>query len=174
MSLTPAERDDLIRRYEQGPVLLAAAIAKVPAAAMKWRPAEGKWSAHEVVCHLADSESNAYLRIRYLVAEKDPLIVGYDQAEWARVFDYHGAPIEPALATLEAVRANTAALLKRLPESAWSAAGRHSESGHYTAEDWLRIYAEHMEKHTHQIERNVSAWNARQRPGSRSDREEDS
>lgn len=160
MSLTPVQRQDLIRRYEEGPARLAAALAAVPAAAMKWRPAEGKWSAHEVVCHLADSESNAYLRIRYLLAETDPLIVGYDQAEWARVLDYDAAPIEPALATLQAVRANTAALLKRLPESAWSAVGRHTESGRYTAEDWLRIYAEHMEKHSGQIERNVAAWEA--------------
>jgi hypothetical protein len=160
MSLTPVERQDLIRRYEEGPARLATALAKVPAEAMKWRPAEGKWSAHEVVCHLADSESNAYLRIRYLLAEKNPLIVGYDQAEWARALDYHSAPIEPALATLQAVRANTAALLKRLPESAWSAAGRHTESGRYTAEEWLLIYAEHVEKHSGQIERNVAAWQA--------------
>lgn len=163
MSLTAAERLDLIRRYEQGPALLAAALAKVPPEAMKWRPGDGKWSAHEVVCHLADSESNAALRIRYLLAEERPLIVGYDQARWARVLDYLAAPLGPALATVEAVRANTSALLKRLPEEAWSAVGEHTESGRYTAEDWLRIYAEHMEKHSHQIERSVSAWNARER-----------
>ncbi len=161
MTLTAAERLDLIRRYEQGPARLKAALAKVPPEAMKWRPAEGKWSAHEVVCHLADSESNAALRIRYLAAEEKPLIVGYDQARWARVLDYHSAPLEPAIATVEAVRADTAALLKRLPEKAWSAVGEHTESGRYTAEDWLRIYAEHMEKHSGQIERNLAAWRAR-------------
>src|SRR5687767_15111231 len=141
MPLTSGERDALIRRYEEGPSRLKAALSKVPPEALKWRPGEGKWSVHEVVCHCADSEANAALRIRYLVAEKDPLIVGYDQARWARVFDYHEAPIAPALATVEAVRANTAALLRRLPEQAWSASGRHTESGGYTAEDWLRIYA---------------------------------
>ena len=161
MLLNPQEREDLIRRYEQGPARLKVALAKVRSEAMKWRPAEGKWSAHEIVCHLADSESNAALRIRYLLAEEKPLIVGYDQARWARVLDYHAAPLEPALATVEAVRANTSALLKRLPEEAWSAVGEHTESGRYTADDWLRIYAEHMEKHSHQIERNVLAWNAR-------------
>ncbi|HEY3123914.1 MAG TPA: DinB family protein [Thermoanaerobaculia bacterium] len=165
MSLTAAERENLIRRYEQGPARLKAALAKVPQEAMKWRPAEGKWSAHEVVCHLADSESNAALRIRYLAAEEDPLIVGYDQARWARVFDYHSAPLEPALAVVDSVRANTAALLKRLPEKAWSASGRHTESGRYTAEDWLAIYAEHMEKHSGQIERNVAAWRSRKEEG---------
>jgi DinB family protein len=113
------------------------------------------------VCHCADSEANGALRIRYLVAESDPLIVGYDQARWAEVFAYHDAPIEPALATVEAVRANTAALLKRLPETAWSASGRHTESGSYSAEDWLGIYSDHLEKHSAQIERNRAAWEAR-------------
>ena len=160
MPFTKDEREDLIRRYEAGPARLKAALAKVPTEARKWRPGKGKWSVHEVVCHCGDSEANGALRIRYLVAEKDPLIVGYDQARWAEVFEYHDAPIEPALATVEAVRANTAALLKRLPEQAWSVAGRHTESGSYTAEDWLGIYAEHLEKHSGQIERNLAAWQA--------------
>ena len=160
MPLSTAERENLIRRYEEGPARLKAALAKVPAEAMKWRPGKGKWSVHEVVCHCGDSEANGALRIRYLVAEKDPLIVGYDQARWAEVFEYHDAPIEPALATVEAVRANTAALLKRLPEKVWSVTGRHTESGSYTAEDWLGIYAEHLEKHSGQIERNLAAWQA--------------
>lgn len=161
MPLTAAERQDLIRRYEQGPARLKTALAKVPPEAMKWRPGEAQWSVHEVVCHLADSESNAALRIRYLAAEKKPLIVGYDQERWARVFDYHAAPLEPALAVVNSVRANTSALLKRLPEAAWSATGEHTESGSYTAEDWLAIYAEHMEKHSGQIDRNVAAWKSR-------------
>jgi hypothetical protein len=158
---TRSERDALIRRYEEGPGKLKAALAKVPPEALQWRPAEGKWSAHEVVCHCADSESNAYSRIRYLAAEPDPKIVGYDQAQWAKTFDYHAAPLEPALATVDAVRANTVALLKRLPESAWSAVGTHTDSGRYTADDWLDVYAEHLEKHSRQIERNVEAWKAR-------------
>lgn len=165
MPLTAAERQNMIRRYEQGPARLNAALASVPPEAMKWRPGEGKWSVHEVVCHLADSESNGAQRIRYLTAEERPLIVGYDQEKWARVFDYHSAPLEPAIAVVESVRANTAALLKRLPESAWSATGEHTESGRYSAEDWLAIYAEHLEKHSGQIERNVAAWRSRREEG---------
>ena len=161
MVYSPAERETLIRRYEEGPGKLRAALAKVPPEALKWRPAEGKWSAHEVVCHAADSETNAAMRIRYLVAEPNPVIVGYDQAQWARSFDYHAAPIEPALQTVEAVRANTAALLRRLPEKAWSAEGTHTESGRYSAGDWLEVYAEHLEKHSRQIDRNVEAYSRR-------------
>ena len=152
------EREQRIREYEQGPARLKAALAQVPEEARKWRPAPGKWSAHEIVCHCADSETNGAQRIRFVLAEKDPLIVGYDQDAWAVAFDYHAHPLEPALAAVEAVRANTAALLRRLPEGAWQKEGRHTESGRYRALDWLAIYAEHLEKHSRQIERTYVAW----------------
>jgi hypothetical protein len=151
-------RADLIRRYAEGPALLRAALAKVPAEALKWRPAPKKWSVHEVIIHCADSETNSHMRLRYLLAEEDPLIVGYDQDAWAGVMDYHSLPLEPALATVEAVRANTVPLLKRLPEAAWTRKGRHTESGAYGVEQWMNIYAEHLEIHARQIERNLAAW----------------
>ena len=161
MALTAADRAALIERYARGPALLKAALKKVPAEAMQWRPAPGKWSAHEVIVHCADSETNAHMRLRYLLAEPEPLIVGYDQDGWALAFDYHAHPIDLALATVEAVRANTVPVLKRMSERDWQRAGTHSESGSYLAEDWLKIYAEHLEKHTRQLERNLAAWKAR-------------
>jgi hypothetical protein len=158
VSIDAAEREDRIRRYAEGPGRLRAALAAVPEEARKWRPGPGRWSVHEIVVHCADSETNGASRIRYVLAEKDPLIVGYDQDAWARHFDYHAHPLDAALATVEATRTNTAALLRRLPPEAWARGGRHSESGAYTAEDWLRIYSEHLEKHASQIERNLAAW----------------
>ena len=158
MSLTPAEREALIERYATGPAKLREALARVPEEARHWRPAPDEFSVHEVVCHCADSETNAAARIRYLVTEQEPVILGYDTDVWARVLDYANHPLEAALTTIDAVRANTVPLLNRLPENAWSAAGRHTESGHYTAEDWLAIYAAHLEEHTEQIERALIAW----------------
>ncbi len=160
MALTRPERERLIARYAAGPALLRAAFAGVPDPVRQWRPAPGEWSAHEVVCHCADSESNAALRIRYLVVEAQPVILGYDENAWARVLDYHRHPVPMALATVEAVRANTVPLLRALPEDAWAKEGRHTESGRYTAEDWLGIYAEHLENHARQIEHNLAAWHA--------------
>jgi DinB superfamily len=160
MPLAPSERERLIEQYAAGPARLRAAFAAVPDPVRQWRPAPNEWSAHEVVCHCADSETNASLRIRYLVAERAPLSVGYDQEVWARCFDYHAHPVDTALATVEAVRANTVPVLRALPEAAWSAEGRHTESGRYSAEDWLRIYAEHLELHARQIEQNLAAWQA--------------
>jgi hypothetical protein len=160
MSLSPADRERLIRRYGDGPSRLRAALAAVPDDARMWRPKPGEWSAHEVICHCADSETNAYARIRYLVAEPEPLVLDYNEAQWAVTFDYHAHPLDLALATVDAVRANTLTLLRRLPDTAWTRVGRHTGSGRYGAEDWLRIYAAHLEDHAAQIDANVAAWKA--------------
>ena len=162
MALDRAKRATLIQQFADGPARLRAALAKVPGPALKWRPVPKEWSAHEIVCHCADSETSAYSRIRFVVAEKTPTIQGYDQDNWAAVFGYHDLPLEPALAVVEAVRVSTAALIRALPEEAWTRVGHHTESGRYTAEDWLQIYADHLEGHARQIENNVEQWRSAQ------------
>ena len=162
MAFDRTTRQRLIQQYADGPARLGAALTTVPPEAMQWRPKPGEWSVHEVICHCADSETNAYARIRYLTAETTPSIVGYHQEEWARAFDYHALPIDTALAVVDSVRALTAAMIRRLPDEAWSRSGHHSEIGEYTAEKWLEIYADHLEVHARQIEDNVAAWRAAQ------------
>ena len=161
MAMSASDRSRRIDQYAQGPDRLRQALNRVPDGMVKWRPGPGKWSVHEIVCHAADSEANAYARLRYLLAEKEPVIVGYDQDQWARVFDYHSLPLEPSLAVVESVRNATATLLRRLEGEAWTKKGRHTEKpGDYTVEQWLKIYADHLEGHSRQIDRTVEAWQA--------------
>ncbi|MBK9795335.1 MAG: DinB family protein [Holophagaceae bacterium] len=161
MPYDAATRESFLRRYAAGPDLLRRAWGEVPREARTWRPAEGAWSAHEVVVHCADSETYSAIRIRLLLAEPEPLIVGYDEAVWARRFDYHASDPELALDLVEAARAHTSAMLAGLPEEAWGRVGRHSHSGPYGTDDWLRLYAEHLEVHAAQIRRNLLAWKNR-------------
>ena len=105
-----------------------------------------------VVHHLADSESNAYLRMRKLLAEDGPLVQGYDEGEYARRLHYD-RPVETSLAVFRAVRASTAELLDVLSDEEWGRAGTHSESGPYAMDDWLEIYAAHAFDHAEQIRR---------------------
>jgi len=161
MTLGTEERHHRIEQYASAPQRLREALAQVSPKAMKWRPEPGEFSVHEIVCHCADSETNAYSRIRYLLTEEKPVIVGYHPDVWAREFDYEHHPLDAALATVEAVRANTAPILRRLPDEAWEKEGTHTESGRYTAADWLRIYSEHLEEHIGQINRTIEAWRSR-------------
>jgi len=86
------------------------------------------------------------------------VVTGYDQDEWVRVFTYATLSAELALATIVAVRALTHDLIRRLDDRTWRAIGHHSESGPYTAEDWLVTYAAHLHDHAGQIRTNVEAW----------------
>ncbi len=156
------EREVLIEQYADGFARLEQALAHVPRAALAWRPEALEWSVHEIVCHCADSETNAASRIRYLAAEEDLRLEGYDPDRWAATFDYHTHPLDLALKTVEAVRANTAALIRRLPAGAWEREAAHKTKGRYSASDWLRTYATHLHEHSAQIERNVEAWHKAQ------------
>jgi len=159
--MTDADRSTLIRQYATGTTRLKSAIANVPLQAVRWRSAPGKWTVHEIVLHCADSEVNAHMRLRYLLAERQGQIVGYDQDRWAQVLDYHELPLEPALHAIAAVRANTVPVLERLTGADWEKAGHHTDYGAYTVSQWLEIYAGHLDQHAAQIARNVTAWQLR-------------
>ena len=160
MSFDAATRESFLRRYRQGAALLRQAWEELPVEARPWRPGEGRWSAHEVVVHCADSETYAATRIRLLVGEKEPLIVGYDQEAWAKTFNYHAQSTDRALRTVDAVRLGTLPILRSLTEADWAKEGRHTESGPYNACDWLKSYGAHLTNHAKQIERNLAAYHA--------------
>lgn len=146
------EREALIARYKRGYQLILDAIAGMTDAEWDAREAPGEWSPREVIHHLADSEMNSAIRIRKLIIEDSPQIQGYDQEEYARRLHYD-RPIENSLLALQAARATSAELLDRMSDEDWQSAGTHTESGPYTAHDWLRVYAEHCEEHAEQIRR---------------------
>jgi DinB superfamily len=161
--MTPAERKTLIAKYAAGYDEVVRSLAGIVPDERDWRPAPGEWSAREVVHHLADSETISGVRLRRLLIEAAPVIQGYDQADYARRFRYQERPWEPALRAFEAARSTTAQLLEAMTDADWGRSGTHTESGPYSAEAWLRIYAEHAHLHADQIRNNRTAWSARAR-----------
>jgi hypothetical protein len=149
--MTREEREALIAHYAGGYETVAESLAGFPPGQLAGHPIPGKWSAAEIVHHLADSESISAQRLRILLVQGHPLIHGYDQDEYARVLRYAERPIEPALDAFRAARANTVGLLRGMSEADWTRPGWHTESGPYTAETWLAIYAAHAHGHAAQI-----------------------
>ncbi|MGB3327734.1 MAG: DinB family protein [Thermomicrobiales bacterium] len=159
--MTPEERIQAIERYRTGPAALRDAYEATPPAVRTVRPDPGAWSVHEIVIHCADSEANAYTRIRMLMAEEHPLIVGYDQDAWVERFDYHARPIESAFAVIDSVHAHTVELLATFTDEDWQRTGVHSERESYSAEDWLRDYSAHLHDHVDQIQANIATLTPR-------------
>jgi hypothetical protein len=144
------ERETLIAQYRDGYGAIAEALLKITPKELEAKPGPGRWSAREIVHHLADSEITAGVRLRRLLAEDRPQIQGYDQDEFARRLHYD-RPHEASLELFRTVRESTAELLERLQPADWMREGTHSESGRYTVETWLKIYADHAHKHARQI-----------------------
>jgi hypothetical protein len=151
--MTAKERDALIDRYAEGPEEVRKSLEGFPPDRLTTRAFPGKWTAAEIVHHLSDSETVSAIRLRRLLAEERPVINGYDQDEYARLLRYQERPIEPSFETFRAVRAATTQLLRLMSETDWQRQGWHSESGAYTAETWLQIYAAHAHNHAAQIRR---------------------
>jgi len=151
-AVNAAERLTLIEQYEAGHEAIVDALTGIDPAEMESREAPGEWCPREIVHHLADSEMTSAVRLRLLIAEDHPTLVGYDQEAFVANL-YPERPIEPSLAAFGAARAATAPILRRLTEDQWQRAGHHTEVGHYTVEDWLRTYAAHAHDHADQIRR---------------------
>ena len=147
------EREQLIAQYAAGYDQVVAALKGFPPARLTAHPIPGKWSAAEIVHHLADSETTSAIRIRKLLAEPFPVIQGYDQDHYAEVLHYQKRPIEPSLQAFRYARETTSQLFDHMTEADWRKLGWHTEAGSYHTERWLEIYAAHAHGHAEQIER---------------------
>jgi hypothetical protein len=143
-------RKELVDQYKDGYRVVAEALAGATAEDLDARPAPGKWTAREVVHHLADSEMTSAIRLRLLLAVDKPAILGYDQDDFARRL-YYDRPIEASLDAFNASRRTTAEILDCMSEDDWRREGTHTEHGRYTMDRWLEIYSTHAHKHAEQI-----------------------
>ena len=151
--MTPEERDELINTYAAGYDEVINALDGFPADSLGAHLIPGKWSAREIVHHLGDSESFSAARLRKLLIEDNAVIQGYDQDEYASKLRYNERDMAPALDAFRSARETTLQLLGLMTEDDWQRAGTHTESGRYSTEDWLAIYAAHAHNHASQIRR---------------------
>jgi len=146
-------RQEKIAQYAAGYDEVARALEGFPREGLVAHPIPGKWSACEIVHHLADSESISGIRLRRLLAEEYPVIVGYDQEVFAVILRYNLRDLQPALDLFRAVRATTSQLLASMSDEDWNRPGWHTEHGLYTAETWLDLYSVHAHNHAAQLRR---------------------
>lgn len=151
--MTTVDRTALIDQYRNGYDQVVRALDGITNEELDTAEADGEWTPRRVVHHLADSEMTSAIRIRKLVAEQDAEIEGYDEEGFASSLYYDDRPIEHSLAAFKAAREVTADLLDQLSDADWGSTGSHTQSGSYSADDWLQIYADHAFEHADQIRR---------------------
>src|SRR5688500_14653637 len=120
------ERDKRIELYGRGYNMLIETLKDIPSEMWKFKPEPNEWSVHEVLVHLADSESNAALRARKLIVEPGGTLMGYDQALWANELNYHDHSYEDALEVVGLVRKTTYELLKKQTDQVFEHSVKHT------------------------------------------------
>jgi uncharacterized damage-inducible protein DinB len=113
-------------------------------------PAPGKWSAREIVCHLADCEMVFAFRIRQALAEDHHVVQPFDQEKWAKNYAAYGA--REALAAFSAARQWNRQLLASLPAEAFTKPLTHPERGEMNIRVVLETMGGHDINHLRQME----------------------
>lgn len=140
-----------IEKYERGGQLLRQAIAGLSPTQLHARPAPeanvGLWSIHTIVVHMADSDAIGIHRMKRVIAESNPLLIGYDESAFARSLFYEEQSTDDALVLFDLGRRAFAPVLRRLPDAAFERFGCHNEHGRVTLGEFVKMYVEHLEHH---------------------------
>jgi len=152
-----------IESYGQAYDKLVAALPRFPREMWQYRPSSDRWTIHEIIVHIADSEANSYARCRRFIAEPGSTVMAYDEMAWAQRLNYHAQSPEAAIELFRQLRAGSFELIKTLPEETWTNTIIHPESGVMTMDEWLDIYDRHIPDHIAQMQEVYAAWQTQQR-----------
>ena len=156
--MTREERDQKLESYGKAPQQLAEALGQFPREMWHFKPSPDRWSIHEIVVHIVDSEANGFVRCRRFIAEPGKSVMPYDQEAWASSLHYHDQSVEDALELFKWLRLTSYKLVRLLPGPVWSNTVHHPERGNMTLDDWLAIYEEHVPAHIRQMKKNYEVW----------------
>ncbi len=138
---------DMLVPYLAGAEQLRQAVAGLSPSQQRERPIPGKWSVLEVVCHIADFEPILADRMKRVVAEERPTLLGADEARFAANLAYHQRDLDEELAIVTHTRSQLARILRTQAESVLQRVGVHSERGPLTLEQFLRLATNHIPHH---------------------------
>jgi hypothetical protein len=122
------------------------------------RPASGKWSPHEILCHMADTELVFSVRLRQALAEPHHVIQPFDQEIWAT--NYSNYDPQQAMLTFSSVRQWNVMLLRSVPPGVLTKPVTHPERGTMTFRHLIDTMAGHDLNHLAQLEAMVAQAHA--------------
>jgi uncharacterized damage-inducible protein DinB len=148
LSATPDPRSaPLLDRYACGGAILAYAVSGLTPEQEHAHPGPGEWSISQLVAHLLDTDLVYSERMKRVIAEDEPALLGFDESAWAARLGYEETSIAEALALLTANRRWTSAVLRRLDDADFARAGVHSERGRVTLAGLLATVTNHVDHH---------------------------
>jgi hypothetical protein len=150
---TPELLQEWIAVLRALPSWMDVCIENLDAAQLRVPYREGGWSTQQVIHHVADSHTNAYIRIRLALTEDNPTIKPYDENAWALLPDVDTVPVNISVTLLHALHRRLVALMETLSPAQWERTYYHPEhKRNFTVWEMASLYAWHSRQHTAHIQ----------------------
>jgi DinB family protein len=156
--MTRDERRKMLESFGRAPALLSAVLRQLPKKMWLYKPAPERWSIHEIILHLADSEASSYVRCRHLIAEPGVEVAEFDPARWAGNLGYFHQSTREALEIIRRLRKMTYQLLAAVPDPVWSHTVEYPKEGPISLASWIERQERHIPHHMEQMRRNYAEW----------------
>ncbi len=143
---------ELIDHYEAGSRLLIQSVAGMDEQQLDAKPVAGKWSTRQVVCHIADFEPVYADRMKRVIAEEEPMLMGGDPDVFAARLAYCQRDLQNELKLIETVRLQMASILRTLEPECFSRIGHHNHDGPLSLKTLLERITGHIPHHVQAIE----------------------
>jgi hypothetical protein len=156
--MTRDERRKMLESFGRAPALLSADLRRLPKKMWLYKPSPERWSIHELILHLTDSEASSYVRCRHLIAEPDVTVAEFDPARWAVKLGYFHQSTREAIEIIRRLRKMTYQLLVAVPEPVWSRMVEYPKDGATSLESWIERQERHIPHHMDQMRLNYVAW----------------
>jgi hypothetical protein len=127
------------------------------ATVLRTRPFAGKWTPNEIIGHLVDSVWVYGYRLRLMLCEDHPTILGMDQDLWVAGQHHNAREPSELVDTFRTMRQFNLALWKRMSPADLQRTGQHNERGPESLGVMLRMLAGHDLSHLDQLTRYIHA-----------------
>jgi DinB family protein len=141
----------ILDQYANGGEKLRKGVAGLSAQDLLWTPpgdAEiGKWSIQQIVIHLMDADLIWTARMKLIIAEEHPTILGYDESKFAASLFYDKQDAAKAVEIFDLNRMQFVIVLRKLQPSAFTRTGNHNERGPITLGQSVQAMIDHLDHH---------------------------
>jgi len=148
----------LLDSFGHAPHQLFGALRQFPKKMWLYKSSPERWSIHEIILHLADSEAHSYVCCRRFIAEPGSTVFRIDAVRWAGSLGYFHQSTREALEIVRRLRRTTYNLLLSIPEAVWLQTIDHPREGRISLERWLERQAQHIPHHVEQMRENFDLW----------------
>jgi hypothetical protein len=136
-------------------------VARHPAELLRGRAIQGKWTPNEIIGHLADSEWVYGYRLRLILCEDEPAILGFRQDAWVTSLRHNECEPSQLVEIFRMLRVLNLSVWRRMSPEDLQRSGQHNERGAESLALMVRLLAGHDLSHLHQISRSIQALESR-------------